>query len=1116
MSTPPDQAAREIATDISLSVIARAPAGSGKTTLLVGRFLNLLSAVDRPEEILAITFTRKAASEMRQRVLQQLKQGSDPLIQQIRKRDRDLGWNIADYPERLKIQTIDSFAAGLVKSMPLNSKLAPQSVVAQHTTPLYRQATSRLLTGAEDRSKERQYQLEISSEMLALLDNDYNKALRIISNMLGRRDQWIEPLKSTLLSSMSDTSELGIERLIGLAAQDLCQTIVNEFCAALPGDCAERLPELLAYSAENKAQAWPSEQVLPEPTDIQSWRYIGELLTTTTDTLRRKLNVKNGFPAGKGKAAEKKAQMMEILNLLAESHLESKAISLRFLPQASITAQEKTALKVLSLGLLNAAVELNGLFRELNEIDFSELTLSALNALESEGAPTELALALDYRIQHLLVDEFQDTSLSQFQLFGLLMKGWEPGDGRTFFGVGDPMQSIYRFRDADVGLFLKLNNESFASITLSEIQLKANFRSAPSLIEWYNRVFQQAFGTQEDVVLGAVPYSASIATQPVSDHSGVSVDLFPNSDGRAAEVREIINRVKKIREHTRDQSIAILVRSRSHLNELLPALDEAGLAWLGTDLDKLSNEPVVQDLYALLQCLMDPLNRISWFAFLRSPLVGLKLADLELLAGPEEAVYENIRLNLALTSLSLDARTRLERLLPVIDSALKLRAALMPRQWLEHIWIQLGGYDAWSDERSVKSAERFLQLLSHQTQQRIDLDQLEVELDALFAAPGSPCSDPVDIQVMTIHKAKGLEFDHVLLPGLDRTNRASEAPLLLWRPQNKGLLMATRDDRSPGSLYHWLSREERERDQNERIRLIYVAATRAVISLSLFACVEAVDEGFKAPPKQSLLAPIWPAISDEAHFHGLHPEQESNQKQRILQDSRSVQDTAPQTQREAQTRSMPARLRRLATNYRWRPPVDIPDLTLGTVSEVSEVSQAQLSEDSLETCIGSLLHRALYRLSRAKPEHWQSIVAQPAYWREKMQPLKLSNQVVEESIDQMQQQLESLISDKTAIWILDQNHHQAASEKGYVGLIEGEVLHVVVDRTFVDDNGVRWIIDYKTGQKPSQESEENFFLRHAEYHKDQLERYARILLQFDGRPQRLALYFTALNKLHVL
>ena len=170
--------------------------------------------------------------------------------------------------------------------------------------------------------------------------------------------------------------------------------------------------------------------------------------------------------------------------------------------------------------------------------------------------PKILALALGNRIQHLLVDEFQDTSHTQFELIEKLTAGWEPGDGRTLFLVGDPMQSIYRFRQADVSLFLKARLEGVGAIQLEPLTLSVNFRSRPGIVDWVNRTFESVLPAEDDVESGAVAYSPGVPGSSGDSDAPIGVHAFVDARDEADRVMELIGR------HA-DDSIAILVRSRT-------------------------------------------------------------------------------------------------------------------------------------------------------------------------------------------------------------------------------------------------------------------------------------------------------------------------------------------------------------------------------------------------------------------------------------------------------------------------------------------------------------------------------------------------------------------------
>jgi ATP-dependent exoDNAse (exonuclease V) beta subunit len=187
--------------------------------------------------------------------------------------------------------------------------------------------------------------------------------------------------------------------------------------------------------------------------------------------------------------------------------------------------------------------------------------LAAGRALGSGDEPGEGALLLDYRIQHLLVDEMQDTSISQYDLLRTLTEGWTGDDGRTVFCVGDPMQSIYRFRDAEVGEFLQAWQHGIGSIRLEQLTLRRNFRSGEHLVHWFNTVFLQVMPLRDDIATGAISYTESV---PVAAKSGqgqhVVHTLFDaDRDAEAAHTEKVVRRCL---DENPEDSVVVLVRSR--------------------------------------------------------------------------------------------------------------------------------------------------------------------------------------------------------------------------------------------------------------------------------------------------------------------------------------------------------------------------------------------------------------------------------------------------------------------------------------------------------------------------------------------------------------------------
>ena len=452
--------------------------------------------------------------------------------------------------------------------------------------------------------------------------------------------------------------------------------------------------------------------------------------------------------------------------LVAIPGLEQALAALLGAPPEKYTEQQWEALEAIVALLKPAVAELRLLFAERGEVDFTEIAHGALLALGTPDAPTDLMLSLDVRVRHLLVDEFQDTSNSQWELIERLTAGWEPGDGRTVFVVGDPMQSIYRFRDAQVGLFLHARRAGLPNVALEPLALSTNFRSQGALVEWVNRVFPTVLPAAEDESSGAVPYSPSSAYEEADLEGAPTLDLLSD---RAAEARRVVELIQQARGKS-----AILVRNRSHLDHIVPLLKEAGIKFRAVEIEQLGEKQVVQDLYALTRALTHLADRVAWLAILRAPWCGLDLNELS-------AYFEDKR-ELTIWELMQDI-PRLAKIVAVLKPALEHRLRGTLRDRVEGVWLALGGPACLDDRTDLEDAEIYLDELERlETAGELeDFGALADSLAKLYAEPDVEAG-PEAVEIMTIHKAKGLEFDTVIVPGLDRAAaQRAQAPLRLAR-----------------------------------------------------------------------------------------------------------------------------------------------------------------------------------------------------------------------------------------------------------------------------------------------------------------------------------------------
>jgi len=801
MNAPVDAAIRERALDPQTSFIVQAPAGSGKTELLTRRVLTLLAIVDEPENILSITFTKKAASEMRQRVVHTLERAASgiapandyeaeglALAKVVLERDRERDWQIIRNPQRLNLRTIDSLATQLAHRLPVTSTLGAPTGIIENANELYREAAARFIDA----------NIEAIPHVLLQMGNKLELAQSLFADLLAKRDQWkryvigvdIENLRNDLEDMLSDLVE---SRLINL-------------CHCIPLGLNDSLPRRLRYAAEYllidnegdidslspETQSWIDLQELPGSSlaDLNVWDGIGQaIFTSDRKSVRKRLTRSEGFPA-KGAAkelnvpaatlVEHKQDMVNILDSVREETEFLEALSeVCKLPFPRYQDDQWALLSELLDVLPSLIIELQLLFAEVGAVDFPELSQRAEYALGKPDNPTDLALAMDLSLQHVLVDEFQDTSQTQFRLFSQLVGGWQQGDGRTFFAVGDPMQSIYRFREGDVALFGLARDEGIGPVELEPLTLSVNFRAAPDVIGWVNDSFSEIFPKRADPDSGAVPYSASDAH--LKTEGAVRIHPLIDAD-KSDEAETVAQLAARAIENDKDHQVAILVRSRAQAGDIFAALRQHSLSYQSVDMDLVGERAVVKDLMSLCLALRYPHDRLHWLSLLRAPFVGLSLHDLHAIMddAKSKSVIELLKETERHNKLSEDGQQRVARFLSVIEPALKRasRTGLMP--WVESVWLQLGGPVVCRDDIDANAAERAIRSLvslevDGKLWQKSDLDNV---IKSLFAQ--SPDESDCQIQVMTLHKSKGLEFDTVILPALDRQTRADGAQLLNW------------------------------------------------------------------------------------------------------------------------------------------------------------------------------------------------------------------------------------------------------------------------------------------------------------------------------------------------
>ncbi len=1066
-----DQKNRLLALNVTDSFIVQAPAGSGKTELLMQRFLALLATcVEKPDRILAITFTNKAANEMKERILQALENAKKEAPREAHKKrswelacavldkDKALGWNLLLHPDKLCIQTIDAFCLSLTKAMPLLSTLGANFNIETDISPYYEKAAENLLAHLEN---DNVLTLALFN-LLAHLDNDAEKVKALLVRMLEIRDQWLGYLVGDFGAALKTHLHRSLEHLI--------QDSLNDLVQPLPSQIASFISVMIGHQK--------TLSNLQEAT-LADWQDLAEKLLTKANTLRARWNA-NAIPLDKYESDVLREFLMDNPQWL------DCLIKIRKLPAVDTQEPSSILLDDLVVLLPYLVAELKLIFQEEEKIDFSSVSEHALLALGDQDTPTDLALALDQKIQHILIDEFQDTSITQFRLLEKLTLDWFPDDGRTLFLVGDPMQSIYRFRQAEVSLFLSAQEKGLGTLRPISLALNANFRSSNAIVNWNNRVFQQAFPDQDDLDSGAIGYHPSVAMDPSNPPDSIIPLAFDKHD-KEAQASAMIHIIQNLLSENTEKSIAVLVKSRTHLSELLVQLNAARIPYQAVEIEKLQFKETVQDLLSLTLALLNVDDRLSWLSLLRCPWIGLCLSDLTRIAMAKHAtVYAALNDPDILKSLSQDAQNRLALRLPILAKSLKKYGILALSLWIEDTWRALEGPRLLSDDRALQDSELFFSILKTFEAQGIwpKPQLLKEKLSTVFATPLA--SQSARLHIMTIHKAKGLEFDCVILPRLEATPPVAKKPLLSWieRTRHNGerdLLLApiSAADENESILYDYLRFKNKEKDDFEKTRLLYVASTRAKEKLYLLYGVDSKEESLKAPAKNSFLHDVWPIVQTQVTLH---------QETAAL-----LYDKIP-----FKLEKGPILLKRFVIDT-------LPELKISNREKNFSQYTFSIATDTTAQGIGIVLHKILCALS-LEP----GALSKPfslAYLQRQLLAAGLSTDRVEEAAKTLLHTLHALPRDARAKWILNPTHQDAHSEWALTGKIEGIYQHIIIDRSFIDKQGHRWIVDYKTSCPKTNETTEAFYQRMQTQYTEQLNAYAYLLAHLDERPIRLGLYF---------
>lgn len=1092
------------------SFLLEAPAGSGKTDLLTARFLALLAEVSSPRQILALTYTRKAADAMQSRIfgiLSRARRGGSPKhdwdammlrLGEAALANPGFGPGVLESPELYRVGTFHSFCASVVRGWPLESGVPPGVSVLEdldQDLALERAVRAAFVRAADGEDGALSAAFE---RRLAGVDNRPGALTEQIVELLRSRDKL--RLFEELLQAGEDL-EGTLRDLVGRYASLWTEPLRAHFLrdAAAWGDLKETLDRL----GGNKAASLPTAVPGTSLEDLTRWRGVASVFLTGAGTPYKAFA---GKEFGEGFAKAPAAALIRDIP-------PTVATLLAVVKEWPRAGEDPVGMGALADLLRLAYAAERELLTHIpgRGLDYLELEQAALKALTWSETPGQGLVFFHEHLRHVLVDEAQDMNDLQARLLGKLLEGWEPGDGRTLFVVGDPKQSIYRFRRADVALFSEmrargLRREGEADFPLEVLDLSANFRSEPRLVSFCNALFREVMRSPSEAFDEVAFRPSRPAREASADPMPVTVAAFARAQGdtssvaREAEAAYVAGCIAALHGAEPEATVGLLFPARSGLAPYLRALAQRAVPLRLLEGEDLGGRPEVRHLRNLLSALARPFDDLAWAACLRAPWNRIPLAELMELPG-RGGCWSTLILADAEAGRPWSPFARAAR------TALDTFGREPYESTVARMWEALGGPEMTASlygAAGVANARSFLELLG--TCAGLPLEEALERVGRLLGkayTPPDPRGAFSPVQVMTVHKAKGLEFDHVFAVNLDRdplVHARGEKPAFrmakLPLPGRPTLVAASPDRRAaePDLATTFLKGLELGRTEGESKRLFYVAATRARRSLTLSGTVtDTKGKGRNPRYKASPLARLWGAVASDGEplpaFAGLGL--------RLLFDpvGPSGDGFLPEVRRLPE----PPPFDPEPLPYRITSPSALEEETAQAVA-----FRAEDGPDPNARIRGTLLHRLFEGLALGHDLPGAPSVAAALAGEGLDASLResLARELLEECRGAWEAiEFASLRSGATLLrpeWAIEDVPREGSLRVGRVDL-------------YLEDDEGAAVLDYKTGAPTGDTS--GWVRQEVDRYRPQLRAYAAMATAITGRPARALLYFTALRTL---
>lgn len=858
---------QNVAASPGVTAWVTANAGSGKTKVLIDRVARLLLEGAKPEAVLCITYTKAAAAEMKDRLFARLgawsTMGDDQLARELSKlnnngeRDepldrfdaarlrqaRALFAKALETPGGIKIQTIHAFAERLLRQFPLEAGAPPGfGVVDDSIGAMLRAESVRALHDAE----------ELVAPLRAVAGRAFEADFqRLLSASLASRASIARFVQA---HGGFDEALSQVRALCGARSEASPQDIIDEYVRGFSLKSADAA--LAALRESEKATDIETGNALGAalraPSALQTYMALRQVFLTKTGTLRKTI-----------------ATTAIMNDARAGGFLKSEAMRFDDAERRVRAAQLAEASCALFALAARAVDAYGGAKQRRAALDFDDLVDYAVRLLRDDAAARWIAYKLDQRVDHVLVDEAQDTAPAQWDLVRAVIEEFFSGAGardvlRTVFAVGDEKQSIYSFQGADPDRFLQERGEiarmtEYAGVPYAGPSLEVSFRSAPEILQVVDHLFddeaiaQFAFGAggrathkaSRHMHQGRVEWWAGAKADEGGDDEPWRAPLDRDKETSApaklaqaiaARIRSDLDRGLSVWDRgpdgwverpMRPSDVMILVRKRGGLfRQILKELKRKQVPVAGADQIRLNDEPAVLDLLAIGRAALLPEDDLSVAEALRTPLFGLGEDDLYELAYDRKGEHLRERLRAALQPHLIAADALL--------SECEARARTAPpyeffAALLEN--LDVSGQSGWRrmitrlGREARESLEEMLsRALAHGQGPAPSLQRFIAEI----AGDDAPVKREFDsggdeARVMTVHGSKGLEAPVIYLP--DTISGGAARDVALFTDEDSGFLWAAPDLKS--EIIDAAKSRRDDRARAEDLRLLYVAATRA-------------------------------------------------------------------------------------------------------------------------------------------------------------------------------------------------------------------------------------------------------------------------------------------------